>query len=314
MKSRKKKKRGILFFICIIIIGIVFVSLVMKPENFREAKDQIRMFFFGNQAENSYNAKSLILVDLSNDENFISKKVNEQQLPASLAKLFVIDYVLTLADLDDVVSANAEAIELTKQGSSVADIKVTDYYLKNLLAAMLVPSGNDAAYVVADYCGSILSEEAITSKERVEIFMENLNKYLQEQGYEDTILYDPSGFDTEARTTVLDLKKVVKKLLEHQWFRDIVSQNYYTATLPDGSTQTWKNTNTFLDPTSEYYNENVIGVKTGSLSDDYNLVVLYKMHGKEFLICSLGSQSDSSRYDDVSYIIKTINESDYLKK
>ena len=94
----------------------------------------------------------------------------------------------------------------------------------------------------------------------------------------------------------------------------IVSQTSYTATLPDGSMQTWKNTNTFLDPTSEYYNKNVIGVKTGSLSDDFNLVVLYKKHGKEFLICSLGSQSNYSRYDDVNYVLKTIDESDYLKK
>ena len=75
-----------------------------------------------------------------------------------------------------------------------------------------------------------------------------------------------------------------------------------------------RNTNTFLDQTSEYYNENVKGIKTGSLSNDYNLVVLYQQHGKEFLICSLGSQSDSSRYDDVNYILKTIDESDYLTK
>lgn len=102
-------------------------------------------------------------------------------------------------------------------------------------------------------------------------------------------------------------------LLKNEWFKDIVSQTSYTATLPDGSMQTWKNTNTFLDPTSEYYNKNVIGVKTGSLSDDFNLVVLYKKHGKEFLICSLGSQSNYSRYDDVNYVLKTIDESDYLK-
>ena len=54
--------------------------------------------------------------------------------------------------------------------------------------------------------------------------------------------------------------------------------------------------------------------QVGSLSNDYNLVVLYQQHGKEFLICSLGSQSDSSRYDDVNYILKTIDESDYLTK
>ena len=61
--------------------------------------------------------------------------------------------------------------------------------------------------------------------------------------------------------------------------------------------------------------QNERGMKRNfSLSNDYNLVVLYQQHGKEFLICSLGSQSDSSRYDDVNYILKTIDESDYLTK
>ena len=39
-----------------------------------------------------------------------SKRENEQQLPASLAKLFVIEYAATLADLDSIVPANYEAI------------------------------------------------------------------------------------------------------------------------------------------------------------------------------------------------------------
>ena len=264
--------------------------------------------------DNNNTVKSLILVDLSNDNIFISKRENEQQLPASLAKLFVIEYAATLADLDSIVPANYEAIQLTKPGSSVANIDAKKYFLHNLFAAMLVPSGNDAAYVVADYCGSILSPQAKNSQERINVFMEHLNNYLQNQGYENTILYDPSGYDVNALTTVSDLKSVSTHLLEKQWFRDIVSKSNYTATLPDGSTQTWRNTNTFLDQTSEYYNENVKGIKTGSLSNDYNLVVLYQQHGKEFLICSLGSQSDSSRYDDVNYILKTIDESDYLTK
>lgn len=316
MKNKNKKKRinSVKIFLIILILGIFFIYLVMQPENFRNTKNQIRMLLFENSIEGSYSAKSLLLVDLSNDNVFISKKEKEKHVPASLAKLFVIEYATTLADLDSIVFANNEAISLTKPGSSVANIKETKYFMHNLFAAMLVPSGNDAAYVVADYCGSILSPKSKTSKERINVFMKNLNSYLKDKGYKDTILYDPSGFDTEARTTALDLKKVIEKLLENQWFRDIVSKSSYTATLPNGSTQTWKNTNTFLDPTSDYYNKNVIGIKTGSLSDDYNLIVLYQMYGKEFLICSLGSQSDTSRYDDVNYIIQTINESGYLKK
>lgn len=304
----------ILFLLAVVIAGIFFIPWAIQPENLREVKNQIQMFLFKNSMKDSYNAESLLLVDLSNDNIFISKQESERRIPASLAKLFVVEYAAAISDLDSIVSANDEAIALTKQGSSVAGITSKDYYLHNLFAAMLVPSGNDAAYVVADYCGGILSPQTATSQERIEIFMESLANHMQEQGYQDTILYDPSGYDTNALTTTLDLRSVVKQLLKYQWFKEIVSQSSYTATLPDGSTQAWKNTNTFLDPTSEYYNKNVIGIKTGSLSDDYNLVVLYQKHGKEFLICSLGSQSDSSRYDDVNYIIKTINESDYLKK
>ena len=311
--KHKTKRKHLKFFLIILFMILAFLAWAMQPENFREAKQKIESYIYGINMKDSYNAKSLLLVDLSNNENFMSKNPKEKELPASLAKLFVIEYATTLTDLDDIVKVNQEALSLTKQGSSVANIKAKKYYIHNLFAAMLVPSGNDAAYALADYCGSILSPDFTTSKQRIEIFMDKLNNYLKEQKYTDTILYDPSGYDMDARTTVLDLKKVVERLLENQWFRDIISKVSYTATLPDGSTQTWKNTNTFLDSTSEYYNKNVIGVKTGSLSDDYNLVVLYKMHKKEFLICSLGSQSDTSRYDDVTYIIKTIDESDYLK-
>jgi len=191
------------------------------------------------------------------------------------------------------------------------------YWLDNEIDVLVLDectSGNDAAYVVADYCGGIISKEAKNSKKRINVFMNKLNEYLKEEGYNDTKLYDPSGYDPKAQTTVSDLSKVVKKLLKYQWFRDIVSKTSYTAILPNKSKQTWKNTNVFLDPTSEYYNENVLGVKTGSLSNDYNLIVLYKKHGKEFLICNLGSKSDVSRYNDVNYILKTIDESDYLRK
>ena len=319
MSRRYKKRRfhfGVFLFLLtvVVIAGVFFIPCVMKPENFRSEKNAIYSFLYGEFQPDSYNAKSLILVDRSNNDFFISKKENEQQLPASLAKLFVIEYAATIADLDSIVPASYEAISLTKPGSSVAGIEAKDYFLHNLFAAMLVPSGNDAAYVVADYCGGILSPQTAAVQDRINIFMDSLNVHLQEKGYTNTVLYDPSGYDMDALTTVLDLNSVVNQLLEFQWFRDIISQSSYTATLPDGSTQSWKNTNTFLDPTSDYYNENVIGVKTGSLSDDYNLVVLYQQHGKEFLICSLGSKSNSSRYDDVNYIIKTIDESDYLSR
>lgn len=174
----------ILFLLAITIVGTFVISWAIQPENLREVKNQIQMFLFRNSMKDSYNADSLLLVDLSNDNIFISKKESERRIPASLAKLFVVEYAATISDLDSIVSANDEAIALTKQGSSVAGITSKDYYLHNLFAAMLVPSGNDAAYVVADYCGGLLFPQAATSQERIEIFMKNLANHMQSR-------YDP---------------------------------------------------------------------------------------------------------------------------
>ena len=162
-KYKRRTSRFGIFFVfltAVTIAGVFFIPWAMKPDNFRNEKNKINSWLNGIFFQDFYNAKSLILVDLSNDNIFISKRENEQQLPASLAKLFVIEYAATLADLDSIVPANYEAIQLTKPGSSVANIDAKKYFLHNLFAAMLVPSGNDAAYVVADYCGSILSPQA----------------------------------------------------------------------------------------------------------------------------------------------------------
>ena len=142
-KRRKKKRFGVFLFLLVVCIGIgiMFVPWAMQPENFREVKNKINGFLYKEDFPDSYNAKSLILVDCSDDEIFVSKNENEPQIPASLAKLFVIEYASTLADLDSIVVADYGAISLTKPGSSVAQIKEKEYFLHNLFAAMLVPQG-----------------------------------------------------------------------------------------------------------------------------------------------------------------------------
>lgn len=127
-KRKKFHVSGICIFLVLIIFSVAFVLWAMKPDNFRNEKNKINSWLNGIFFQDFYNAKSLILVDLSNDNIFISKRENEQQLPASLAKLFVIEYAATLADLDSIVPANYEAIQLTKPGSSVANIDAKNIF------------------------------------------------------------------------------------------------------------------------------------------------------------------------------------------
>ena len=123
MRKKRKKIKFIFLFSVLAIVAVLLIPLALKSENLRGIKDKVEEAFNGGQFKDSYNAKSLIMTGLSNDEDFIYKCPEEQQLPASLAKLYVIEYASTFVELEDVIWANPEALALTKEGSSVANIE-----------------------------------------------------------------------------------------------------------------------------------------------------------------------------------------------
>lgn len=312
----RRRTRFVFLFVFLLAVS-GFLYYAMQPEHFRQWKDDFSAWRYRHSeaAKTGYNAKAMLLIDRSNNSVFVEKQKTEKQSPASLSKLFTIEYARTIATLDTLITVEEEPLLHVKEGSSLAHLQAGETYtLRDLFAAMLVPSGNDAAYVVADYIGGLKHPDASTSDERIRLFLDDLRTHLQDSGWTDTCLFDPSGYDFEGSTTAVDLQQVCEILLKESWFREIVSQSTYVATLADGTTKSWDSTNRFLHPKDSYYNEKVKGIKTGSLAGDYNLIVLYHTGEKEFLIVSLGSSSDNSRYDDLSYLLKTIEESDYLKK
>lgn len=76
MQRKRRKKNDLEYFVLLVVcigIGIMFVPWAMQPENFREVKNKINGFLYKEDFPDSYNAKSLILVDCSDDEIFVSK-------------------------------------------------------------------------------------------------------------------------------------------------------------------------------------------------------------------------------------------------
>ena len=309
-RSRGKKTAVVLLVAAVCLAAAA--PWAMQPDNLRPQKNWLQSTLYGILQEDAFQGEAMLLADLSSGSVVASRGETEPVLPASLAKLFVVEYAVTLADPSTVVPVSAESLSLVKEGSSMAWIQGADYCLKDLFAAMLVPSGNDASYAVADYCGGLISPQSAPGQERVDAFMSALAVHLEKRGYTGTALYDPSGFDLQARTTAKDLYQVTAALLAYPWFREIVSQSAYTAALPDGTSQTWENTNEFLSTASPSYDARVKGVKTGSLEESYNLVTLYEQHGKAFLVCVLGCSSDAARYEEAAEVFRTIDESGYL--
>ncbi len=98
--------------------------------------------------------------------------------PASTTKLLTALTALSILDPETVVEAGEE-VRLIKEHSSIAYIlpghKLS---VEMLIEAMLLPSGNDAAYVLAAACGKKLSaDDGMQPQKAVDTFVSEMNAY-----------------------------------------------------------------------------------------------------------------------------------------
>ena len=273
----------VLLIAFVAVVGL-YKTGIYRFDFFKDVYKKIDFQLSTNELNIPQDALSFSVYDIEQGEYLFYE--GDSQLPtvASLAKLFVIDYALTKVNLEDVIEVNQEVLDLVPAGSSLANLKVGKYTVKEIMEAMLVPSGNDAAYSLAYY----------------------IAKNELEEGYSKTNLYnDPSGAAMSADTHLDDINRVALKLYNYDFVKECVGKSTFSIQTPQGEF-TWKNTNKFLDKKSPYYNENVKGIKTGTMASSYNIVVLYKKDGKEYLITCLASLSDEGRYKAVQSAINTI--------
>ena len=176
-RSRKYKK------IIITFVTMLFVSLVAAVGLY---KTGIYRFDFFKKVDFQMNtnelnipqeALSFSVYDIEQEEYLFYE--GDSQLPtvASLAKLFAIDYALGKVDLEDIVEVNQEVLELVPAGSSLANLYAGEYTVKQIMEAMLVPSGNDAAYALAYHIAKNELGEGYTATEYIDYFMTELNEY-----------------------------------------------------------------------------------------------------------------------------------------
>ena len=308
MKKSRRFLKKISIFVSVLLIALIVVVGLHKTGIYRF--DFVRDFYkkisfqlTTTELNIPQDALSFSVYDIENDEYLFYE--GEGQLPtvASLAKLFVIDYALQRVELDDVVIVNQEVLDLVPAGSSVADLQVGEYTVKQLMQGMLVPSGNDAAYALAYHIAKNDMGSGYSAIEYIHYFMSLLSEYLIEQGYSNTHLYeDPSGASMQADTNLDDVNRVALKLLNYDFVRECIGESTFTIQTSQGEI-TWENTNKLLDKHSPFYNEKIVGMKTGTMASSYSVVAIYEEDGKEYLITCLAARSDEGRYRAVQSAI-----------
>lgn len=195
----------------------------------------------------------------------IAEDADTRIYPASITKLFTAYVAMQHLDPDQQITA-AEALNLVAAGSSVAQLEKGDSLTaRQLVGGMILPSGNDAAYVLAAEAGRVLlgkpSADATTA---INAFVSHMNAQARSAGMTGTNFANPDGIHKDDHyTTYDDLIIMAKLALEDPAVLEYAGMNQTSVTVSPSRVVDWHNTNLLVDPSSKYYCPYAIGLKTG---------------------------------------------------
>lgn len=229
-----------------------------------------------------------------------------KKLPmASLTKLMTCLVVLeNCKDLNEQYYVTQDAIDLDKDVSK-CNLKSGDKVtVIDLLYGLMVPSGNDAAMVLA--------ENLVDSYDNFIIMMNNEAERI---GAINSHFANPHGLDSEYHySTAYDLFLITRELTKYPIFKDLSMCKEYTAHIlqSDGSMrdEKWENTNYFV--TEELLmsgNVSLLGGKTGTTTNAGNCLVLYTKHkktGYEYISVVLNAKSKRNSYYNSNALLSAI--------
>ncbi len=193
-------------------------------------------------------AERWIVYDADADVVLASWNANDKGSMASVTKVMTAMLVIDNAELTDTIVIPEFAT--TARGSTADLVAGEEWSVGDLLIAMLVRSGNDAALTLAYAVGG----------ESVSNFVEMMNTRAKELGMASTSFANPNGLDNENHySTPRDLLTLIIASQEYPDIERITRIKLVKMPAdPNGKARTFKNTNRLLGTYP-----GIIGLKTG---------------------------------------------------
>lgn len=251
------------------------------------------------------------IYDIKNKKFLYDRNGDYECFPASMTKVLCALTALEYLKMDDIVEVGEEQdIVFTSPDPSLSDIKCGEKWtLREMLYASLLPSGCDAAYTIG-YCAVKDLDECknMTPLEKCEYFADRMNDYAKKLGCVNTHFYSLDGNDhfnkkvVRHLTSARDMCLIFTECLNHPELLEIMGTYEKVIKIGD-ETYDYKNTNRLINPNSEYFNQYVIGGKTGTTNlAGYCLGTLARKDDLEYavVVCYAGSGAD--RFKDSNKI------------
>lgn len=277
----------------LILVSAAFLDLILRyyifEKKVRELPFEItsgQYPVFKSPIDPDITAKAVVIMDKDSKTVLFSKNPNLLFSLASTTKIMTAIVALDYYKMNDVLTIKKGKVEGVNVGFAMGE----RLFFKDILYAMLLPSGNDAALVLAqNYPGG---EDAFIKKMNEKAKLLHLN---------NTNFADPIGLeDSRDYTTPLDLARLASAALDQEVFAKIVATKTWEITDVTGENKyLLKNLNQLLGM------QGVNGVKTGYTTQAGQVLVTSKREGGHTLIIVVMDSQD--RFFDTSKLLDEIS-------
>lgn len=230
-------------------------------------------------------AEGVYIVDLPSFTSVFDKNARRRFIPASTTKIITALVAVEIYKPDDVLTVQ-RTIDEGQIMELVVGEKIT---AENLLYGILVHSGNDAAYALADNYG-------------FEKFLELMRQKAKQLSMTNSHFVDPAGLDEfNQYTSPFDLALAARALLKNNELKKMVATKEITIADVDYKYfHKLSNVNKLLGEV-----QGIGGLKTGFTEKaKENLISFYKTQDHQFIIVILKSEE---RFEDTKQVISWIN-------
>ncbi|MBI5151361.1 MAG: D-alanyl-D-alanine carboxypeptidase [Candidatus Pacebacteria bacterium] len=227
-----------------------------------------------NSRKSALTAKAAIVIDVESGAILYEKNPDVQLYPASLTKLMTALVALDTYPLDREITVREESQAI---GNTIKLQQGEVVTVQNLLKGLLIASGNDAAFTLAN-----------AHPAGYEGFIQKMNEKAKDFHMDHTVYQNASGVEqTGHLTTVRDMATLTKEAMKIPFVRETVKTRTFTITDTSGKiVHQLLSTNKLLGVV-----DGIEGVKTGWTTDAGEcLITQTTRNGHTIITVVLGSQ------------------------
>ena len=246
-------------------------------------------------------SKSYMLVRLNDFKVLYGKNIDSRFYPASLTKVLTLDTIVNnIDDLNDTSYLTSDDYNLLiSENASLAYLSVDkNYTINDLLYALVLPSGGDAAIALENYFSQNNEDLVSLLNKRCDYLGLNNSHFTNNTGLHDDDLY----------TSLSDFSKIVIDCLNNDSAKKILKSFSYT--LSDGLTV--KSTLKSLE--NKIGDVEIYGGKTGFTSEaGENIMVLFSYDNRSYLLILANAPGNPYNYDEDYHIKDVISVLEYFR-